>query len=80
MAEMEYGAADPEYDFETALRSQFRYSIVLEMLRGYVKGIVCFAEQEICPLMWSHCGDQHRGVCLGYSVPERSTRDVHEVA
>ena len=29
--------------------------------------------------MWSHYGDQHRGICIGYSVPERSKGDVHQV-
>ena len=80
IAEIEYGATNPEYDYETALRSQLRYSIELELLQGYEKGIVSFAERDDCPLMWSHYGDQHRGVCLGYSVPEKSTGDVQKVA
>lgn len=80
IAEIEYGATNPDYDFQNALRSQLRYSIELELLRGYEKGIVSFAERDDCPLMWSHYGDQHRGVCLGYSVPVRSTGDVHKVA
>ena len=80
IAEIEYGASDPDYDFETALRSQLRYCIELELLRGYEKGIVSFAERDDCPLMWSHYGDQHRGICLGYSVPNKSTGDVQKVA
>ena len=80
IAEIEYGASDPDYDFETALRSQLRYCIELELLWGYEKGIVSFAKREDCPLMWSHYGDQHRGICLGYSVPERAIEDVHKVA
>lgn len=80
IAEIEYGATNPDYDFESALRSQLRYSIELELLSGFEKGIVSFAERDDCPLMWSHYGDQHRGVCLGYSVPGKSTGDVHRVA
>ena len=80
IAEIEYGASNPDYDFETALSSQLRYCIELELLRGYEKGIVSFAEGDDCPLMWSHYGDQHRGICLGYSVPEKSTGDVEKVA
>ena len=80
IAEIEYGATDPDYEYETALQSQLRYCIELELLRGYEKGIVSFAERDDCPLMWSHYGDQHRGVCLGYSVPEKSTADLQEVA
>ena len=80
IAEIEYGASNPDYDFDTALRSQLRYCIELELLRGYEKGIVSFAEREDCPLMWSHYGDQHRGICLGYSVPEGIAGDVQKVA
>ncbi len=76
MAEIEYSAMNPEFDTEMTLR----YRIELELLRRYEKGIVSFAEQDDCPLMWSHYGDQHRGICLGYSVPERATGDVHKVA
>ena len=80
IAEIEDGAADPDYHYEAALRSQLRYCIELELLRGYEKGIVSFATRDDCPLMWSHYGDQHRGICLGYSVPEKSTEDLREVA
>ena len=78
--EIEYGATDPDYDFETALRSQLRYCIELELHRGYEQGIVSLAERDDCPLMWSHYGDQHRGICLGYSVPEKSKGAVQRVA
>lgn len=40
---------------------------------GYDRGIVSLAERANCPLMWSHYGDQHRGVCFGYSVPKGAT-------
>ena len=76
MAEIEYSAMDPEFDTEMTLR----YRIELELLGRYEKGIVSFAERDDCPLMWSHYGDQHRGICLGYSVPEKSTVDVQKVA
>ena len=75
MAEIEYSAMNPEFDTEATLR----HRIELELLRRYERGIVSFAESNDCPLMWSHYGDQHRGICLGYSVPEKSTVDVQEV-
>ena len=76
MAEFKYSATDPEFDAEANLR----YRIESELLRRYERGIVSLAERNDCPLMWSHYGDQHRGICLGYSVPERATGDVHQVA
>lgn len=79
MAEIEYGAMDDDVDSEGALRWQLRYLVELELLRGYEKGIVSLGGRGDCPLMWSHYGDQHRGVCLGYSVPARSIGDVRKV-
>jgi hypothetical protein len=29
--------------------------------------------------MWTHYGDQHHCVCIGYSVPKRTASDVHKV-
>lgn len=76
MAEIEHSAMDSEVDTEATLG----YRIELELLRRYEKGVVSLAERDDCPLMWSHYGDQHRGICLGYSVPERATGAVHRVA
>lgn len=50
-----------------------------ELIRQYEKGICSLAERHDCPLMWSHYGDQHRGVCVGYSVPERSKTKTQKV-
>ena len=79
IAEIEYSATNPDYDPETALSRLLGSYIESELLRRYEKGIVSFAEQDNCPLMWSHYGDQHRGICIGYSVPALSERDVHKV-
>ncbi len=51
-----------------------------ELRRRYDKGIVSLAERSECPLMWSHYGDQHKGVCIGYSVPPDSAgQDLYKV-
>jgi hypothetical protein len=76
-----YLATDPEYDEpppgpQTALLERYIQS---ELLRQYDKGILSLASRYECPLMWSHYGDQHRGVCLGYSVPEAAAKNVYEV-
>lgn len=78
IAELEYGANNPDYEFNSALRSQLRYSIELELLQGD-EGILSLAEKEDCPLMWSHYGDQHHGICLGYSVPKESGVNIQKV-
>ena len=79
IAEIAYRALDPDYDVEDHKRHLLRHRIEEELLRQYEKGIVCFAEWADCSLMWSHYGDQHRGVCIGYSVPSMAAGDIHKV-
>ncbi|QEM69493.1 DUF2971 domain-containing protein [Geobacter sp. FeAm09] len=38
-------------------------------------GVLSLAESWSCPLMWSHYGDQHNGICLGYETT-RSSYDL----
>lgn len=33
-------------------------------------GVVCFSEVWTNHLMWAHYGDKHRGICLGFDIPE----------
>ena len=40
------------------------------VLAGYNKGVLSLAERNDCPLMWSHYADNHKGICLGYEVPD----------
>ena len=79
ISEMEYKATNSDCDFQTALRSQFSYNVELELLERYESGIVSFAELDDCPLMWSHYGSQHCGICLGYSIPCETEHDVQRV-
>ena len=74
LLKVEYYSTDPDGgDLKTLLGRQ----IEDELLRRYQNGIFCLAGRATCPLMWSHYGDQHRGICIGYSVPARTT--VHKV-
>jgi hypothetical protein len=79
VAEVRYNATDPGYEIEDPERFLFGRYVEDELLRRYNKGIVSLAERSDCPLMWSHYGDQHRGVCIGYSVPDRAAESLHEV-
>lgn len=80
--DIRYNATNPAYDEEGV---DDPYSLLLgdlvqeELLRQYGKGIVSLAERATCPLMWSHYGDQHHGICIGYSVPIDVAIDVHRV-
>ncbi len=36
------------------------------------EGVLCFTKTWHDPLMWSHYGDRHRGVCLGFDVSDNT--------
>ena len=79
IAEIEYNATNTDYDVEEHKRSLLRQEIEFELLRRYDRGIVALAERSDCPLMWSHYGDEHGGICIGYSVPDDAAADTHQV-
>jgi hypothetical protein len=76
-----YHATNPEYSkpvpgpYIDLLSSE----IERELLKQHHQGVLSLAKRFDCPLMWSHYGDQHRGLCLGYSVPARTQSQVHRV-
>lgn len=80
VAEIQYNATDPYYEMPDPHRFLLGSKIEKELLRQYDRGIVSLAERANCPLMWSHYGDQHRGLCLGYSVLQDDEANVHKVA
>jgi len=80
VAEIRYHATNPEYDIEDPARFLFGQYVEDELLRRYGKGIVSLAERANCPLMWSHYGDQHKGVCIGYSIPALAEGDLHKIS
>jgi hypothetical protein len=63
-------ATDPDYsnrpdDIEAAFLKE---AVVKELRRDYERGICCFSTTYASPLLWSHYGDQHRGLCVGYNT------------
>jgi len=81
VADIRYQATNPECDdTEDPARFFFGQCIEGELQRLDDKGIFSLAELADCPLMWSHYGDQHKGVCIGYSVPARAAGDLHQVS
>jgi len=55
------------------------WKIKEELLMRYERGIFCLTSEATCPLMWSHYGDEHRGVCLGYSVTPYAKDQLYKV-
>lgn len=67
--EIRYHASNPIYEMESPEHFLLTQYLERELLRCYDNGVVSFGARATCPLMWSHYGDQHRGICAGYSVP-----------
>lgn len=76
-----YDATNPELDQMAGdpLVTSLSAAIESELQRRYDRGIFSLAKRHDCPLMWSHYGDQHRGICVGYSVPEHAVSALHKV-
>jgi hypothetical protein len=79
ISDIRYNATDPSYEVEDPQQFLLGHYLEKELLLRYDKGIVSLAERATCPLMWSHYGDQHHGVCIGYSVPSDARDDLHKV-
>ena len=39
-------------------------------------GLLCFSRNWKNPVQWSHYADRHRGVCLGFDVPDTQIKEV----
>jgi hypothetical protein len=37
---------------------------------GEVNGVVCFSADWENPVIWAHYSDKHKGLCLGFEIPE----------
>lgn len=75
-------ATDPEYA-EATPRPHVQLlasAMERELLLQYHKGVFSLAKRFDCPLMWSHYGDQHHGLCLGYAVPADARASLKAVS
>ena len=79
ISEIAYNATNPEYEMDNPQSFLLANYLEEELLKRYEKGIVSLTEKIDCPLMWSHYGDQHRGICIGYSVPTTRPLDLRKV-
>ncbi len=70
LSEIAYHATNPEYEVskEQAEVRLLTNEIRKELLRFYENGVCCFSSVYNSPLLWSHYGDQHKGICIGYDL------------
>ena len=76
-----YYSTDPEYDCsqEEAEVWLLTVEIERELLKRYGKGVCCFSSVYNNPLLWSHYGDQHNGLCIGYNLTRNPEPRLHKV-
>lgn len=43
-------------------------------------GLLCFSKSWRNPVLWSHYADEHKGICLGFDVPESFLYEVKYVS
>ena len=70
LSNIAYMATNPEYEVskEEAESWLLTQEIQRELTRQYDSGVCCFSSAYDNPLLWSHYGDQHKGICIGYGL------------
>lgn len=44
------------------------------------KGLLCFSSDKYNPVQWAHYADNHKGLCLGFEIPNSYVEKVSYVA
>lgn len=60
----------------TRKKSRRFYDAKVSKLLHKNRGVICFSESWKTTLMWSHYGEKHTGMCLGFDVPETQAAKV----
>jgi hypothetical protein len=81
LANIAYHATNPDYcasvvEAEAWLLTQ---EIERELLKYYDRGVCCFSTTHSSALLWSHYGDQHRGICIGYGTDRIPKPELQKV-
>lgn len=76
-----YESTNPDYagtteEIEIGILTANIYS---ELREHYSRGVFCFSKRGKNMLMWSHYGDEHKGICIGYSKDRKPTPDIKSV-
>lgn len=56
--------------FQLKSEGEAELSAHLKEVLAKHSGVICFSEVWTNHLMWAHYGDKHRGMCLGFDVPD----------
>lgn len=72
------GLNDPFEFFPVELTDvDFRKTIknTRKVMDGHL-GLVCFSRNWKNPVQWTHYADRHRGICLGFEVPDKTLHEI----
>jgi hypothetical protein len=81
LEDIAYHSTNPEHEGgqESVENWLLTLEIEKELLRYYERGVCCFSTSYASPLLWSHYGDQHQGVCIGYGLDRTPTPQLEKV-
>lgn len=81
ISSIEYHATNPDYDATPEENECWLLTneIERELLIRYDRGICCFSTTFTNPLLWSHYGEQHNGICVGYNLNRKPTPILKKV-
>ena len=81
LANIAYNATNPEHG-DSKIENE-RWLLIAkiqnELKKRYDRGVCCFSATFRNPLLWSHYGDQHRGLCIGYSLARKQKPRLRKV-
>lgn len=70
-----------QYDYNIHTIEQALVSAIGNIiLSGYNRGVLSLSKKDKCPLMWAHYADNHKGLCLGYSIPENAANKISPIS
>jgi hypothetical protein len=58
---------------DTRVRKAFR---ITKNELAETSGLLCFCRNWSNPVQWTHYADRHRGICLGFDIPDKSLIEV----
>ena len=81
LGEINYNATHPDIDdAEAFISSSLGLAIEQELRKTHETGVLCLSAKFDSPLMWSHYGNQHKGLCIEYDVANLSQNELHKVS
>jgi hypothetical protein len=46
---------------------------------GTTTGMLCFSSDWCDPVIWAHYSDKHRGICLGFEIPDNAGTRIQPI-